>query len=215
MHPPSTASLRVASSSFAVMKMTGHFDPDAASRRRSSIPEIPPRWMSSSRQVPVCALPLSSNASAEANVRLSMPLCANSRATPFRKPCGVRIEGQSSQVEVGLFVCSCAGAAGVAEIVATPTRISLYGDGERCGYPEECRLCYNLPMLQGGHLRGANYDQKHSYQSSAKNVTSTIPIVFFIGGDPVRLGLVASYNRPGGNVTGLILNSDEMTAKRL
>src|SRR6266852_3716311 len=144
MHPASTASLRVASSSFAVMKMTGHFVPDAASRRCSSIPEIPPRWMSSSRQVPICALPLSSNASAEANVRLSMPLCANSRATPFRKPCGVRIEGQSSQVEVGLFVCSCAGAAGVAEIVATPTRISLYGDGERCGYPRSagCATIY-------------------------------------------------------------------------
>jgi hypothetical protein len=56
MHPASTASLRVASSSFAVMKMTGHFDPDAASRRCSSIPEIPPRWMSSSRHVAVCAL---------------------------------------------------------------------------------------------------------------------------------------------------------------
>jgi hypothetical protein len=55
-------------------------------RRCSSIPEIPPRWMSSSRQVAVCARPLSSNASAEANVRLSMPLWANSRATPFRKP---------------------------------------------------------------------------------------------------------------------------------
>jgi hypothetical protein len=38
----------------------------------------------------------------------------------------------------------------LAEIVATPTRISLYGDGERCGYREECRLCYDLPMLQGG-----------------------------------------------------------------
>src|SRR6267378_5266765 len=53
----------------------------------------------------------------------------------------------------------------LAEIVATPTRISLYGDGERCGYPEECRLCYNLRMLQGGYLRGADYDKKHSYQS--------------------------------------------------
>jgi len=74
------------SPSFAVMKMTGHLESDAASRRCSSIPEIPPRWMSSSRQVAVCALPLSSNASAEANIRLSMPLWANSRATPFRKP---------------------------------------------------------------------------------------------------------------------------------
>src|SRR3981081_2329353 len=53
----------------------------------------------------------------------------------------------------------------LAEIVATPTRISLYGDGERGGAPEECRLCYNLPMLQGGYLRGADYDQTHSYQS--------------------------------------------------
>src|SRR5882672_5986091 len=86
MHPASIASLHVASLSFPVIKITGHFDPEAASRRCSSIPEIPPRWMSSSRQAAVCALPLSSNASAEANVRLSIPLCANSRATLFRKP---------------------------------------------------------------------------------------------------------------------------------
>jgi hypothetical protein len=63
-----------------------HFDPDTASRRSSSIPETPLRWMPSSRQVAVCALPLSNNASAEANVQLSMPLCANSRTTPLRKP---------------------------------------------------------------------------------------------------------------------------------
>jgi len=68
------------------MKMTGHFDPDAVSRRRSSIPEIPSRWMSSSRQVAVCTLSLSSNASADANVRLSMPWRANSRDTLFRMP---------------------------------------------------------------------------------------------------------------------------------
>src|SRR5579872_3792 len=49
---------------------------------------------------------------------------------------------------------------------------------------------------------------------AAKNVTSTIPIVFLIGTDPVRPGLVASYNRPGGNVTGIAINSDDVTAKR-
>ena len=49
---------------------------------------------------------------------------------------------------------------------------------------------------------------------AAKNSTTTIPVVFNSGSDPVKAGLVQSLNRPGSNVTGVVVLADEMEQKR-
>ena len=50
---------------------------------------------------------------------------------------------------------------------------------------------------------------------AAKAVTSTIPIIFWVGGDPIELGLVTSLNRPEGNLTGVTTLNHGLVAKRM
>jgi putative tryptophan/tyrosine transport system substrate-binding protein len=50
---------------------------------------------------------------------------------------------------------------------------------------------------------------------AAKETTSTIPIIFNLGADPIELGLVANLNRPGGNITGIAIMAVEIETKRL
>jgi putative ABC transport system substrate-binding protein len=84
-----------------------------------------------------------------------------------------------------------------------------YADGQ---YDRLPMLANELVRSQVAVLAATGGD---SAVLAARAATTTIPIVFTIGSDPVALGYVASLNRPGGNVTGVVLLTSNLGAKRI
>src|SRR5260370_34241144 len=84
-----------------------------------------------------------------------------------------------------------------------------WGEGDYSKLPAHAAELVNLNVA----VIGATGDVGSARAAMA--ATSTIPIVFTIGADPVKVGLVASYNRPGGNATGISAITSQIGTKRI
>ena len=134
----------------------------------------------------------------------------------------LRAHGQQRVPVVGVLAVSSESALAM-RLVAL--RQGLAGEG----YKEGQNLTIDC-LIAGDHPErlpdlAANLVQRHvdvivvaggtNTALAAKAASTTIPIVFSIGGDPVKAGLVTSFNRPGGNITGIAQSSELLITKRL
>jgi putative ABC transport system substrate-binding protein len=140
-------------------------------------------------------------------------------ATVLAWPLHARAEQESSLIVGFLNSASADGYALMATAFKRGLREAGYADGQNVTI--EYRWADNqyerLPELAADLVnRRVNVIFANSPSiSAALAATKTIPIIFNSGGDPVRLGYVASLSRPGGNATGVAIFSGELAAKRL
>jgi putative ABC transport system substrate-binding protein len=114
--------------------------------------------------------------------------------------------------------------------VAFASRLRAFRQGlAEAGYVEGRNVAIEFRWAEGQHSRlaalAAELVSRHvnvivapggaPAAFAARSATSSIPIIFEMGGDPVKLGLVESLNRPGGNLTGVASLNVQLSAKRL
>ena len=82
--------------------------------------------------------------------------------------------------------------------------------------PPRYAAAFHLGLKETGLVEGRDFaiERDRIAIPTARAATTAIPIVYIGGNDPVKIGLISSLNRPGGNVTGVTVLNVEIAAKR-